>query len=54
MKKEFMNQKSGEIIPKKRFVKPQVLGEALRDASVRMCCGMGSKSTCDAFRSRIS
>lgn len=54
MKKEFMNQKSGEIIPKKRFVKPQILGEALRDASVRVCCGMGSKSTCNINRSRIS
>lgn len=53
MKKEFMNQKSSEIIPKKRFVKPQVLGEALRDASTHMCCGMGSKSTCSINRSRI-
>lgn len=54
MKKESINQKSCEIVPQKRFVKPQVLGEALRAASVRMCCGMGSKATCSINRSRIS
>lgn len=54
MKKEAMNHKNPGVVPKKRFVKPQLLGEALRDASVRVCCGMGSKATCSINRSRIS
>lgn len=54
MKKEAIAAKEREVFLKKRFVKPLVLGEALRTASAHMCCGMGTKATCSINRSRIS
>lgn len=41
---------------KKIYVKPQMLAQAVSYSStaIKVCCGLGSTSTCSINRSRIS
>lgn len=45
-----------EMKVKKAYVKPQMIAQAVccSSTTIKVCCGMGSTSTCSINRSRIS